>query len=483
MLKRLNPKDTSGAAVNLTAQIRDYSVYTPSMQINSAKRVRAKAEAWQDAPLPNGLTPKDFDYLRSDNRFWTYKYALASAESFRSASGSNAVTAADSTTFILGDSGGYQIGKGTFKGASDWKDYDSKRVQSAWFSADTRTEIIRWCESRCDYAMTIDIPLWVNRPNEKNSPFRRCSTEEIIALTVDNLKLLATLRGRWTNGQHECKYLNVLQGETEQEEQLWFDAVSPFKFDGWSFAGSVGVDGGPYRILKRLLLLADKNLLDDGYNWLHLLKLSQPKWAPFVTAIQRAVRKNINPRFTVSYDSSTPYQQGGARESYYSAQPFTSDPKTWVLSPHKMPSRFSEAVDPVPMALTNKSCAGRNPCAMCRKHGSHIPAPMLSPLTANLTVQDLLEDKEKMAGRRSGPFFDEVLINHNVFVITKAMIDANHAVFETPENAPPQLVDACGEVERLFENRRGWEGRLRKTLPLLESAVGYSKARPIAEAA
>ena len=99
---------------NLTKRNKDYSVYVPSMQIGSATNVRMAAQEWQDKPLPANLEPKDFDYLRSDNRFWSYKYALASAENFNGAARSNAVTARDSTAVLIGDSGGYQNGKVTF---------------------------------------------------------------------------------------------------------------------------------------------------------------------------------------------------------------------------------------------------------------------------------------------------------------------------------------------------------------------------------
>ena len=98
------------ATDDLTARNTYYSVYIPSMQINSSENVCSDALRWQTEQLPNALTPSDFNYLRSDNEYWTYKYALASAEKFKGKQ-RNSVTSRDSGAFILGDSGGFQIGR------------------------------------------------------------------------------------------------------------------------------------------------------------------------------------------------------------------------------------------------------------------------------------------------------------------------------------------------------------------------------------
>ncbi len=76
---------------NLTARARPYALYFPSLQIGSAESLVMTAAQWQSSPLPAGLQPADFNYLEPQNRFWTYGYALASAEVFRT-SNRNAVT-------------------------------------------------------------------------------------------------------------------------------------------------------------------------------------------------------------------------------------------------------------------------------------------------------------------------------------------------------------------------------------------------------
>lgn len=455
--------------INLSERIADYSIYFPSVQPSSAKNVRMTCEQWQAEPLPHNLQPQDFDYLRSNNRFWSYRYALASAESFKDTK-TTSISAKDPQAFILGDSGGFQIGKGTFSEARTWKNYRSKRVMQAWRSSTMREEITQWCETNCAYAMTIDIPLWVKREQEKNSPFRHCTVSELLELTVENLQFLDSVRGRWSQNRSNCKYLNVLQGDKESDEDVWYDAVKNIKFDGWAFAGGIGIEGGPYRILRRLLLMADEGLLDAGYDWLHLLMLGQLPWAPFVTAIQRAIRRH-NPAFTISYDSSSAYKMGGQHERYFWADTLTNDIETWKLRQIKLPSTYGYANSLMPIKLCQKKCKGVNKCDYCVNKGEHLERELLSPIANLLTIQDLLS-KEKMVRRRSGRLFDEVLINHNVYVIIDGVIRANEAVF-LYETAPDALIDACGTVAMLFEKNQNWDKLLNQHRKLFESALAY----------
>ena len=447
------------------------------MQINSSENVCKQPSQWQAATLPNKLTPRDFNYLDSGNRYWTYRYALASAEKFKGKK-RNSVTGKDEKAFILGDSGGFQIGRGTFGEATRWRGLDRQTVKARWLESSLRAEIIDWCELYCDYAMTIDIPLWVNRENETNSPFRVCTTKDLISLSVDNLEFLLRRRGLWNNRKHTCKYLNVLQGDKGKDEDIWFQAVRKYKLDGWSFAGGVGTDGGPFRILRRLLLLADAKLLDKGYDWIHLLKLGIPLWSPLVTAMQRGIRKNINHKLTISYDSSSAYQLAGKYEQYYWAHELTEDVSTWALQTASFPTTYAYANYPRKIRMSESYCIGKG-CQKCAKDIPHLPATFDSPIALHLTVQQLVANVENFARRRVGKLFEETLINHNVYTMVKAMIAANDAVYGKKVKAPQQLIDACGVVQDLFTNNSRWASRLDKHRKLLEDAVGYKQGREI----
>ena len=476
MLRRLQKLKKSNKQINLTELNADYSIYIPSMQPMSARSVRLKSTDWQKDSLPYNLEPKDFDYLRNDNRFWTYKYALASAENFKDKR-NNAVSTKDTHAFILGDSGGFQIGKGTFGEAANWRGMDEKSVSEAWRRSRMREEIIQWCETNCSYAMTIDIPLWVKRKNETNSPFNSCSVKRLTELSVENLKYLSDVRGRWSAGEHICKYLNVLQGDKESDENNWYKAVKGFKLDGWALAGGVGVVGGPYRILKRMLIMADEGLLDKGYDWLHILMLGRLLWSPFVTSIQKAVRKH-NPKFTISYDSSSAYKVGGQFEHYYWTRELTKDLNTWSHAPLKLPSTYGYANSKIPIKLAHTKCIGKGKCNKCASDGVHLEAPLDSPIAKLLTMQDILINKDKKAKRRGGKLFDEVLTNHNVFIIVDSMIRANNAVF-LHNNAPEDLMNACGLVGDLFQKNENWDELLTKNRHLFEKSLDFTPKQDV----
>jgi hypothetical protein len=461
------------AAENLTELNKDYSVYIPSMQLASAANICAQPEKWQHAPLPKRLKPKDFNFLRADNKYWTYKYALASAEMFRGES-NNAVTNKGSEAFILGDSGGYQIGKGTFKEARAWRNLPRNELMRKWEEGEFQQSITNWCERNCTFAMTLDMPLWVSR-NEKNaSPFRVCSTRDLTKLTVGNLRYLKDMLGRRTRGEDQCRYLNVLQGEHGSDEQSWYDAVSGYEFDGWSLAGRVGTDGGPYRILRRLLILADDNKLRKGLDWIHILKLGIPIWSPLITAMQRAIRKHINPNLTISYDSSSPYQNAGSRSQYWWTEDFTDDPRTWTLKAVRFPTTYAYATYEKKIQLGKSYCIGSG-CRYCARDLPHLPATLDSPIALHLSVQDLLDASDERAGNRVRTLFYELLINHNVYTVVKSMINANDAVFAKKPHAPQNLIDACGVIEQLFEKNEKWQGTLDKNRGLLEKAVGFQR--------
>ena len=61
---------------------------------------------------------------------------------------------------IVGDSGGYQIGKGVIK--FDWKDFEGNKANKV------RSDILNWLELTSDWAMTLDVPTWA--ADDLNSP-------------------------------------------------------------------------------------------------------------------------------------------------------------------------------------------------------------------------------------------------------------------------------------------------------------------------
>lgn len=441
-------------SINLTAMAEPYSIYLPSVQPYSATRIVGEDHKLREGKLPCGLHAADLNFLDPDNRYWHYKWCLATAGHFKDERKENAITNKHQKTCIVGDSGGFQIGKGTLDDIKTWKRHsnDPQRIMSLWRSSDVKNDIVRWLDANCDWAMTIDIPIWTIQ--ERASPFRNLTTAQLTELSEENLRFISDKRGAFGS----CRYLNVLQGKSEEEEQHWFDAVSKYKFDGWSFAGHVGQVGGIYRVLRRLMLLRDKKMLDKGYDWLHILRLSRMRWTPIMTAIQQQIRKTINPNFTISYDSSSPYQVGGVASKFATMNSFGKNlNKDWSIPIKRFPTGYDAA-----NAL--------NAMRLDRTHEHFLTHPMESPIARLLTIQQMNVKTGDMDIKTTDTFADEVLLNHNLYIFCLANIKANEAVFKT-QTAPDEIMEAVGAIEEIF-TATSWKRALNKHRELLARVVG-----------
>jgi hypothetical protein len=71
-------------------------------------------------------------------------------------------------------------------------------------------------------------------------------------------------------------------------------------------------------ILKRLVTLRYDNLLQEGvHDWMHFLGTSKLEWAVLLTVIQRAIRKYVNPNFTISFDCASPFLATANGQMYH----------------------------------------------------------------------------------------------------------------------------------------------------------------------
>jgi len=112
-----------------------------------------------------------------------------------------------------------------------------------------------------------------------------------------------------------AKFLNVLQGDNHTSAEEWYQEMKEFcdpikypdtHFDGWAMGGQNMCD--IHLVLKRLIALKYDNLLQEGvHDWMHFLGTSKLEWAVLLTVVQRAVRKYVNPNFTISFDCASPF--------------------------------------------------------------------------------------------------------------------------------------------------------------------------------
>lgn len=373
-------------SMDLSNRAKDYAIYTPSLQIHSAERTVRPNDSMREGGLPAALNASDFDFLRPDNRYWHYKWCLATAGHFKDKTKPNAILNRKQGSFTVLDSSGYQLGKGTMDDIKPWRKFAEERstIMRLWRESDVKLDIVRWLCNNADVAVSIDLPLWSR--DESKSPFRNLTDRQLTQLSVENLKFICDVRGSF----RPCKFINVLQGSNVEVEEAWFQAVKSFPLEGWSLAGQVGQMGGIGRVLRRILLLRDEKLLDPPRDHLHILRLSRVRWSPVVTAIQQAVRKTVNPNFTITFDSSSPYRMAGIGVTYAALNTFGRDlKKEWSIPSASFPLGYGYANDPIARPL-NRVWAG------------HLPKPLTSPIAQHLTVQDINVRggaKEVQAGR------------------------------------------------------------------------------------
>jgi hypothetical protein len=277
--------------------MREHAMFLPSC---SSFYVKTISGAHGNKRMPKGLVNgmDSLNYMLKDRGLFYYKYNLYSAghailDLEKSKKSESMIWNRSPGTLVLGDSGGYQIASGTGHVSFDWGDLKSDK------SNNTRKLVLEWQEALCDAAMTLDVPTRAIGNAEKTgiTSFQQC-----LDATLINLNYIANNR----TGPEKCRFLNVLQGRTEEETDIWYDTVKDYDFEGWAFAGVHAY--GLYTTLKRLIKLRDDGKLNRTQNWIHILGNTRLLNAGPFTQIQRAIRKHMNiPDFIVSYDSASSF--------------------------------------------------------------------------------------------------------------------------------------------------------------------------------
>ena len=446
--------------IDLTPRWEKFAVYLPAVQYHYASAVDTN-KMLKGREFPKGVKLTDLDFLNPKSRLWHYGYALYSAGQFTDARPKAcAVTNRDrAKTTLLGDSGGFQIGKGTMRGTEHFKQAkNSAEVSALWQqSGDIRKWIVQWLEANSDYAMTIDMPLWARDPSNSKTPFHKCSVQELIDMSLGNLEYIKK------HARGKTKWLNVLQGTTEKDSKQWWDAVKGYRMGGWALAGSVGWRGGLENVLYYVLTMRDDNAFDKGQDWMHVLGVSQPTWAVLLTALQRGIRQHCdNENFRVSYDSASPFQAAGVRQQVVRYPKFTKDTSSWVMSPHEAP------VNP-----------------LYADTGSDYRFPYPSPIGDLLTLNHLnIRGGEFQRGAYDA-VSNHLLTNHNVWVYVRSFLEANELAFmhasEADKAVPQKLIDMCAFIDSILGEER-WAAKLKKESKLLKEVFSKTAGATTAAA-
>ena len=321
---------------NLTSKQKDYAVFLPALSGFYATYVGK-----QRFPDANGNTyvestrvPSNFEngieglnWLNPDAAYFPYHWSLYSAghaelDVNKHSPKEDMVRNRDrSRSFILGDSGGFQIGKGVWEG--DWKNPNCPKAQKK------RELVLTWMDAYMDRGMILDIPAWVARsPAGRKATGINTYMEAVEGTYINNDYFMKNRTGA-------CKFLNVLQGENHADADDWYDRMKKYcdprqydqPFEGWAMGGQNMCD--VHLVLRRLVELRFDGLLERGlHDWMHFLGTSKLEWACLLTDIQRAVRKYHNENFTISFDCASPFLASANGQIYIQTE--IQDREKWV---------------------------------------------------------------------------------------------------------------------------------------------------------
>ncbi|QRY67971.1 hypothetical protein JVX98_27115 [Ensifer sp. PDNC004] len=440
-----------------------HAVYMPAISANFAKlghSVHLKRDF--------SFRESDLNFLDPASGLFHYPYALYSAgqaaKSDSAAKQASSVSARDrNRTTIIGDSGGFQIQQGTIAFAGD----------------ETCERMLRWLEGNADFAMTLDFPTGgigsgnvaahasrliaqghnlqaMAAGNGLSVDYNACLQQSLI-----NLNYFSTHRRPGATN-----LLNVIQGRTERESKVWYDAVKGYGLEGWAFAGTH--QSAFSMSMARLLDMYDDGLLQKA-RWIHFLGISTLEPAYLFTTILRGLRR-INPDIGVSFDTSSPFLAAANFNMYTS---FRFDKHGCALSPISFAEHASaddsRTLDELARDVAKNITIARSGSPAL----SFTPLPVATAIGSKVTVSEICEMQDgRLRVTTDGVW---VLMNHNVEVFVKAFEALNRSFDENPldDDVPVHVRAAKVAIETMFEelvsqNEIAARDLLRECAPLLD---------------
>ena len=278
--------------------------------------------------FPSTRIPKGFNndveclnFLNSKQGLFTYKWGLYSAghanlDTTVNDPAESIIRKREPGTFMLGDSGGFQILKCQWP--ADWKDINCPKAMKK------RKEVLNWMDTYMDYGMCLDIPsqslttYHIKDPKTGKSVHGISTIDEAIQATHINNEYFIQNR----NGN--CKFLNVLQGRNHKQSDDWYLEMRKYcdpkiypdnHFNGWAFGGQNKID--IHLMLKRLVDIIHDGLLETNkHDLIHCLGVSILEYAVVFTDIQKAIRKYHNPNLQITFDCASPFYSAAKGLAY-----------------------------------------------------------------------------------------------------------------------------------------------------------------------
>jgi len=488
---------------NLTAKQNDYAVFLPAISGFYATYIGKQRDPVNgpyvdpNTRMPAGMKDMEMmNWLNSSKSLFPYKWSLysgghANLDLTKQDWSEDMVRNREPGTLMLGDSGGFQIAKGLWEG--EWRDPTSPAVLAKMAEAQAkgiehvpdlkpdgtpkhdkqgrpktikidhvknyqnlldaaqkkREAVLKWLDGVSDYGMTLDIPTWVIHDKNASAKCGITTLQEAVAATKYNNDYYMRHRKGAKNGG--MKVLNVLQGANHDDAEQWYqtmkDYCDPVKypdthFNGWSMGGQNMCD--VHLVLKRLVALRHDNLLQEGvHDWMHFLGTSKLEWAVLLTDIQRAVRKYVNPGFTISFDCASPFLATANGQVYHHIDLPHNDKWCYRMSPIADDKKYSTDTRPYGQAVVADGLV------------DHFDE---SPISRQLQMKDICYYQPGMLnkiGKEGNTSWDSfsyaLLMGHNVWMHLEAVQRANR---EYDNGSWPAMMWHQGTKERTGDHAR-----------------------------
>jgi len=405
---------------DLTAKQKDYAIFLPALSSFYGTFI-GKQRVANDYVDPTRMPTKlpemeNFNWFNTTKGVFTYKWSLYSAGHANldvtvDAPKEDMVRKREPGAWVLGDSGGFQIGKGVWEG--DWKNPNCPKAKKK------REQVLAWMDTYMDYGMILDIPAWVCRSPEGRKATNINSYEEAVQGTYINNDYFIN------NRTGACKFLNVLQGENHTEAEDWYQRMKKYcdpvqyptnHFNGWSMGGQNMCD--IHLILHRLVTIIHDGLLEEGVqDWMHFLGTSKLEWATLLTDIQRSIRKYHNPSFTISFDCASPFLATANGQIYTDVETPDRGKWTYRMQPTADDKKYSTDTRQFSQGVL--------------ADGYHTSFKD-SPISRNLEMKDICIyapgdlNKNGKEGKTSWDSFSyAIMMGHNVWQHLNAVQEAN----------------------------------------------------------
>jgi len=299
----------------------EWALFLPAVSsffITGLGKQREGEEYFEKSRIPAGFNGdvECLNFLNSKQGLYTYKWGLYSAghanlDTTVNDNAESVIRKREKGTFMLGDSGGFQIMKGQWP--ADWKDPNCPKAMKQ------RQLVLKWMDTYMDYGMCLDVPSQTIRNQHLLDKHGIRTIEDAVAATHINNEYFIQNR----NG--ECKFLNVLQGLNHTQSDKWYEEMKKYcdpkiypdnHFNGWAFGGQNKID--IHLMLRRLVIMIHDGLLEPGkHDLIHCLGTSILEYAVLFSDIQRAIRKHHNPNLQITFDCASPFYSAAKGLAYF----------------------------------------------------------------------------------------------------------------------------------------------------------------------